>query len=89
MLLEVIDIMALEGIRVIGPSGGRERRKRRRRQDEGDKRPFDDALKKRLESPETEESTGTETSEDETEKPGHLQAGSRWWRSQKEIDFVV
>jgi hypothetical protein len=49
--------MALEGIRVVGASGGRERRGRGRRDSEEQKNRFDEALRARLgdEPPDEEE----------------------------------
>jgi hypothetical protein len=82
--------MALEGIRVVGPSGGRERRRRRSPRDEAEERkPFDDALKQKLDAPEADEAAEIEISEDGTEEPPRPRTASRWWRHQKGIDFTV
>ncbi len=82
--------MALEGIRVVGPSGGRERRGRRRPRDERDERkPFDDALKEKLEGSEAEETAEIEIVEDGTDQSQRPRVASRWWRPDKGIDFTV
>ncbi len=74
--------MALEGIRVVGTSGGRERRGRGRRDSEEQKNRFDEALRARLDDgpPEEEEALAAAAdgppAEPESESPDPNRPGA-------------
>jgi hypothetical protein len=87
MLPEDRGTMALEGIRVVGPTGGRERR-RRKKQEKGEIKRFGDALREKLDDVESPAEAEEEFPEDGGNRPSPGRSTS-WWGSDKRIDFVV